>query len=405
TLRRALVDERGEEDAPPLDLPPPHEPGDLLLHFRGSGPASLAPQDRAVAALDLHDVPDDRQGLGAEGELARGEAPQEIELFQGRDEQGPAKPEEVHAAGAVLVAVLEPREPVAHPRLADLAGDLLETRDARGSKRAAHRVIPVPVLDRVELPVPGERRLRRADHAVFEGDQRVRDLEGGGGDVAARAALEISAAQHPVPGVVDRHGARDSARLEGFLETGVDDGGELAGPRAVHHGLRLRLRSRGGGRGRRRSADLGPAAAAPEGRRGRREDDEPGQRDAREGAGDPGGAHARACHGPPAPGEPRSSGHWTDGSEVGAAATKGHQRSEASRFSRFLSCFFSWASAARTRRSSSGPYFSRYSRASGTSSRSRSARSSGSGWVDRNSGALAATFAMRSQRGAAARGS
>ena len=128
----------------------------------------------------------------------------------GIDAQIAGQPELVDAAADVAVAVVEQVDIFLHALGPDAPGDLLIDRHGGHRDRRAQRVVLVPGLDAARHAVPLEDVLVGVlDHAGLQRDDRIRNLEGRGRQLAlARAHLVAGDDQIIVDLVADEGACR-----------------------------------------------------------------------------------------------------------------------------------------------------------------------------------------------------
>jgi len=95
-----------------------------------------------------------------------------------------------------------------HPLGPDAPGDLLIDRHDGSGDRAAQRVIAIPALDASDDAVPLEDvRVGIADHAGFQRNQRIRNLEGRGRQPRLAGTIPVAGNDQVILGLVADEGA------------------------------------------------------------------------------------------------------------------------------------------------------------------------------------------------------
>src|SRR6267154_5735260 len=95
-----------------------------------------------------------------------------------------------------------------HSLLPDAARDLLIDRHRRGGDRRAHGVVAIPGLDASDNAVPFEHILVGVgDHAGLQGNDRIRNLEGRGGQHRLTGTVLVAGYHQIIVGLVAHEGA------------------------------------------------------------------------------------------------------------------------------------------------------------------------------------------------------
>ncbi len=175
--------------ASPFSAQPTIQPSDGLPASAPHQPA-LGPDDGIADLGHRQDIAHQLLAAFGHRQHAPAQPVDEIDLLDGIDAQIAGEPELVDAAADIAVAVFEQVDIFLHPLRADAARDLLIDRHRGGRDRRAQGVVVVPGLDASDHAVPFEDILVGiADHAGFQRDHRIRNLEGRG-------------RQHPLPGTI-----------------------------------------------------------------------------------------------------------------------------------------------------------------------------------------------------------
>src|ERR1700738_2097060 len=130
-----------------------------------------------------------------------------IDLLDRIDPQFARQPELVDAATDVPIAVVEQIDVLLHTLGADAARDVLIHRHHGCRDRRAQRVIAIPCLDVALHAIPLEHILVGIlDHAGFQRNQGIRDLEGGGRQKRLPRAILVTGDNQIVVGLVADEG-------------------------------------------------------------------------------------------------------------------------------------------------------------------------------------------------------